>query len=125
MIRHEGTRFDKGIVSEMGESEDGLNPIRKIGQGLVVVIDRRIYPIVTLSTAGLGFQATGYKVGEQIRMKITKMLDLNGGVDATLSVTSAEETITRGEFLPTIPLLRYIIDHIGEVTGVEPSYFRK
>jgi len=109
----------------MDESEDQRHQIRKIGQGLVVVIDRRIYPIVTLSTAGLGFQATGYKVGEHVRMKITKMLDLNAGIDATLSVTSAEETITRGEFLPTIPLLRYIIDHIGEVTGVSPSYFRK
>lgn len=109
----------------MDESEGRHNPIRRIGQGLVVVIERRIYPIVSISTAGLGFQATGYKVGDHVRMKIAKMLDLNTGVEATLAVTSAEETITRGEFLPTIPLLRYIIDHIGEVTGVEPSYFHK
>ncbi|CCG41855.1 hypothetical protein [Magnetospirillum molischianum] len=109
----------------MDESEERRSHIRKVGQGLVVVIDRRIFPIVNISTAGLGFQATGYKVGDLVPIKIAKMLDLSTCVDATITVKSAEETITRGEFLPTMPLLRYIIDHIGEVTGVEPAYFRK
>jgi len=109
----------------MDETDDRRHQIRKIGQGLVVVIDRRIFPLVTISTAGLAFQATGYKVGESVAIKIAKMLDLNCSVDATITVSSAEETITRGEFLPTMPLLRYVIDHIGDVTGVEPAYFRK
>jgi len=109
----------------MDETDNRRGPIRKIGQGLVVVIERRIFPLVSITTAGLVFQATGYKVGDQVALKIAKMLDLTACVEATIRVTSAEETITRGEFQPTMALLHYIIDHIGEVTGVEPAYFRK
>jgi hypothetical protein len=109
----------------MNQVDDRRRHVRKIGQGLVVLIDRRIFPIVNISTAGISFQATGYAVGETVSLKLAKMTDLKNAVDATISVKSAEEAITRGEFHPTMSLLRFIIDHIGDVTGVEPAYFRK
>lgn len=99
--------------------------VRKIGQGLVVLINDRAHPVVDISTAGVCFQSSGHKVGERLRLKIAQLADINDCIEGTITVKSVGEATTRGEFLPTMPLLRYIISHIGEATGTEPAYFRK
>jgi hypothetical protein len=99
--------------------------IRKIGQGLVMLIDGRVYPIVDISTAGISFQAGDQVIGAVIDLKLAAMTDLGKGIEARITINSNNGTITRGEFHPTVPLLRFIIGHIGEVTGTVPAYFTR
>lgn len=98
---------------------------RKVGQGLVLLIDGRAHPVVDISTAGVSFQSGRHKVGEKVRFKIAQLSDISDCIGGTITIKSVGETTVRGEFLPTMPLLRYIIRHIGEATGTEPAYFRK
>lgn len=104
---------------------DRRTQIRKVGQGLVVLIDARVHPVVDISTAGVSFQAAGHKVGAKVSLKIARISDINDCIGGTITIKSAGDATTRGEFLPTMPLLRYIISHIGEATGTKPAYFRK
>lgn len=108
-------------------AQDAKNPrrIRKIGQGLVVLIDGRSYPVIDISTIGITFQAVGHKVGAAVRLKIAQLANISDCIDGVITVKSSGDTTTRGEFRPTIPLMRYIIGHMGEATATEPAYFRK
>ena len=98
---------------------------RKIGQGLAALIDGKAHPVIDISTAGVSFQGIGQKMGAKLAVKIARMSDFNDCIDCVITVKSEEGNVTRGEFLPTMALMRYIIGHIGETTGAEPAYFRK
>lgn len=104
---------------------DRRRHLRKIGQGLVVLLDGRAHPVIDISTAGVSFQSSGHKVGAKITLRIARLADISDCVDGIITIKSVSDTTTRGEFQPTMPLLRYIIRHIGEATGTEPAYFRK
>ncbi|MDO8605423.1 MAG: PilZ domain-containing protein [Phaeospirillum sp.] len=109
----------------MTQTPDRRNHIRKVGQGLVVLIDGRVHPVVDISIAGISFQAAGHTVGTKVSLKIARISDINDCIGGTITIKSAGDTTTRGEFLPTMPLLRYIIGHIGEATGTKPAYFKE
>ena len=109
----------------MALDTDRRRTARRIGQGLVVLIDGRAHPVVDISTAGISFQSTGHKVGGKLGLKIARLANISDCVDGVITVKSSGDTTTRGEFQPTMPLLRYIIGHIGEATGTVPAYFRK
>ena len=98
---------------------------RKIGQGLAALIDGKAHPVMNISTAGISFQGTGQTLGAKLAMKIARTSDFNDCIDCVITVKSEEGNVTRGEFLPTMALMRYVIGHIGETTGTEPAYFRK
>ncbi|RAU22755.1 PilZ domain-containing protein [Paramagnetospirillum kuznetsovii] len=98
---------------------------RKVGQGLIVLIDGRAHTVIDISTAGIAFQTCGSPKGSIVSLKLAQLADISNCIEAKITVVSSQETITRGEFKPTMPLLRYIISHIGEATGTEPAYFRK
>jgi hypothetical protein len=98
---------------------------RKIGHGLAALIDGKAYPVIDISTGGVSFQGIGQKLGARLAMKIARMSDFSDCIDCVVTVKSEEGNVTRGEFLPTMALMRYIIGHIGEATGAEPAYFRK
>jgi len=97
--------------------------IRRIGQGLVVVIGQRLHPIIDISITGVAFQTGGGAPGDQMTIRLAKMTDPLHGITATITVVEVTETVTRAEFQPTIALLRFIIGHISEVTGASPIYF--
>lgn len=109
----------------MAQDTDRRRQLRKIGQGLVVLIDGRAHPVVDISTAGISFQSVGHKAGAKVSLKIAQLTNISDCIDGIITVKSVSDTTTRGEFHPTMPLLRYIIRHIGETTGAEPAYFRK
>ena len=98
---------------------------RKIGQGLAALINGKAHPVIDISTAGVSFQGIGQKMGAKLALKIARMSDFNDCIDCVITVKSEEGNVTRGEFQPTMALMRYIISHIGETTGAEPAYFRK
>ncbi len=107
----------------MTNPKDRRRHARKVGQGLIVLIGGKVYPVVDISTVGLSFQATGYRGGDSIVLKLAQLTNISDCIEARITVTSSDNTVTRGEFKPTVPLLRYIISHIGEATGAEPAYF--
>ena len=109
----------------MGDHKERRRHIRKIGQGLIVLIGGRAFPVIDISTSGISFQATGNKVGDKIALKIAQIADIKDCADGIITVKSVSETATRGEFQPTVALMRYIVGHIGDATGTEPAYFRK
>jgi len=109
----------------MAQDADRRQTIRRIGQGLVVLIDGHVHPVIDISTAGVSFQSVGHAVNARLHLKIARVADMNDCIDGTITVKSVGETVTRGEFQPTMPLLRYIISHMGEATGAVPAYFRK
>ncbi|WP_245651099.1 PilZ domain-containing protein [Paramagnetospirillum marisnigri] len=97
---------------------------RKVGQGLVVLINGKVHPVIDISTAGVSYQAANHKIGATVALTIARLSDISDCIDAKITVISKDETVTRAEFKPTMPLLRYIISHIGEATRAVPAYFR-
>lgn len=97
--------------------------IRKIGEGLVVVIGARVFPLLDISVAGVSFQATGYKVGDTVSLSIAQSADMTKAVDGRITVVAAGGTIVRGRFYPTMRLMRFIIRHFSDAAGIAPRYF--
>ena len=102
-------------------TERRINP-RLAGHGLVMMIGRRVFPIANISITGLGFQGSGYRENEVLTVQIARINALEDCVPAVITVRSVQETMVRGEFHPTLPLMRYIIAHLSEVTGADPTY---
>lgn len=97
--------------------------IRKVGEGLVVVINDRVFPLIDISIAGLSFQCTEYKVGDVLTLNIAEMADMSQTVESRITVIAANGTVTRGRFYPTMRLMRFIVHHFSDATGVAPRYF--
>jgi hypothetical protein len=108
----------------MSSQQERRKIVRKIGQGLVVLIDDKALPVIDISTGGVAFQTLGQVLTGTVHARIARLADITDCVDAKIAVKLSDRTTTRGEFLPTMALLRYIIGHIGEATGTEPSYFK-
>jgi len=97
---------------------------RCMGEGLIVLIGGRGYPLVDISISGLSFQGGGFGVGDRVTVKVAKLFKMAECVEGVITVISAEETVTRGEFEPTLVVMGYIVRHMSEVTGVKPNYFK-
>ena len=107
----------------MAQFTERRRSIRKIGHGLVVLIDGRVHPVIDISTEGVSFQGAGHRIGARIELKIARLADISDCIGGAITIKSTGDTTVRGEFHPTMPLLRYIIQHIGEATGTHPAYF--
>ncbi|CUW40907.1 protein of unknown function [Magnetospirillum sp. XM-1] len=97
---------------------------RKMGDGLAVLIDGKVFPLLDVSLAGLSFQGNGMRPGDRVRLTLAAVRSLDDCVEAMVTVKVAEGGVIRGEFSPTAKLMRYIVAHLGEITGAEPAYFR-
>ena len=97
---------------------------RKIGEGLTVVIANKVFPLVNISETGLSFQATSFRAGDKLALKIAKLANMKDFIDAVATVVVAGDTITRCEFFSTMPLMRFIVRHVSDVTETAPSYFK-
>jgi hypothetical protein len=98
--------------------------MRKMGDGLAVLIDGKVFPVVDVSISGISFQATGFRPGDRIRLSLAALHSLEDSVEAMVTVKTMDGGILRGEFAPTAKLMRYIVTHLGQVTGAAPAYFR-
>lgn len=108
----------------MTQTKERRQHIRKMGDGLAVLIDGKVHPLADISLAGLSFQGSGFRPGDRIRLTLAAVRSLDDCVEATVTVKVAEGGVIRGEFAPTAKLMRYIVAHLGEITGAEPAYFR-
>ena len=108
----------------MPQMKERRHHIRKVGDGLVVLIDDQVYPVLDISVSGMSFQASHVAVGDRIKLKIAQLTNMKACIDGELTVRAVNGTVARGEFFATMPLMRYIISHIGNVTGGEPSHFK-
>lgn len=97
---------------------------RRLGEGLILAIGGRAFPILDISVAGVSFQGAGYKPNDRITAILAEAGNPAAGVETTVTVRSTGNTVVRGEFYPTNKLMRFIMAHVGEVTGGAPSYFR-
>ena len=97
---------------------------RKMGDGLAILIDGRVFPVLDISVSGLSFQGNGHRPGSRVRLTVAALHALDDSVEAVVTVKEAGGGIVRGEFVPTARLMRYIVAHLGEVTGTRPAYFR-
>lgn len=97
---------------------------RRLGEGLILLIDGRAFPVLDISVAGISFQATGYKPNDRIAATLTETANPAAGVETSITVRAVGNGVVRGEFYPTNKLMRFIMAHVGEVTGGAPSYFR-
>jgi len=91
---------------------------------LVVLIEDRVYPVIDISVSGISFQNSAHPVGSSVKLKLAQLNNLDDSVDGTITVRAASDTITRGEFSANMALLRYIVTHIGKLTGATPSFFK-
>ena len=97
--------------------------IRKMGDGLVVLIDGKVFPLIDISVTGVSFQATGYSVGQSLSIKLAKLTSMADGVDGEITVVAITDTISRAKFYPTMRLMRFIIRQLSEFSGIAPRYF--
>ena len=108
----------------MTQIKDRRQHVRKMGDGLAVLIDGKVFPVSDISVSGVSFQGTGHKPGDRIRLSVVALRALDDNVEAAVTVKVIDGGMVRGEFAPTAKLMRYIITHLGEVTGSQPAYFR-
>lgn len=97
---------------------------RRIGDGMVVIIDNRIFPIFDISVSGIRFQGDGRQVGDIIRFRLACLQNMNDFVDCKIIVRVADENSIRAEFRPTFRLMKFLLGHFGEITGPRPLFFR-
>ncbi|BAE50404.1 hypothetical protein [Paramagnetospirillum magneticum] len=108
----------------MTQIKERRQHIRKMGDGLAVLIDGKVFPVVNVSISGVSFQGAGYRPGDRVRLTLAALQALDDNVEAMVTIKSADSGILRCEFSPTTKLMRYIVGHLGDVTGAEPAYFR-
>jgi len=106
----------------MKQTKERRRHIRYLGQGMVVVIEGQGYPVIDISTSGIHFQGGSFELGAVVPLKLMRLKGKQDSVDGSI-IVKAVGTTTRGEFRPTMPLLRFIIRHLSEVTGVRATYF--
>jgi hypothetical protein len=108
----------------MTQFKERRQHVRKMGDGLAVLIDGKVFPVSDISISGVSFQGSGHKLGDRIRLSVVALRALEDKVEATVTIKVVNGGIIRGEFAPTTKLMRFIISHLGEVTGSQPAYFR-
>ena len=108
----------------MNQVKERRQHIRKMGDGLAALINGKVFPVVDISLSGLSFQGAGHRPGDQIRLTVAALHALDDSVEANVTIKASEGGILRGEFAPTAKLMRYIVSHLGVLTGAQPAYFR-
>ncbi|RAU22167.1 PilZ domain-containing protein [Paramagnetospirillum kuznetsovii] len=118
-----------GFVSEVSLNpkffgKDRRRHSRRFGDGMVVVIDNRIFPIFDISVSGIRFQCAGGKPGDKISLRVARLQNMSDFVDCQAIVRHADETSIRAEFIPTFRLMKFLLGHFGEINGTSPVFFK-
>ncbi|WP_158240503.1 PilZ domain-containing protein [Telmatospirillum siberiense] len=100
---------------------------RHFGRDLLVLVpEGSSYPVRDISPGGLCLQGTPFAIGELVGITLSSAANPFDAVDASCRVVAISTTGSHMEFCPvTMPLLTFIIQHIGKELGVEPYYFGK
>lgn len=100
---------------------------RHFGRDLLVLdSEGGSYPVRDISPGGLCLQGNAFAIAEVVTITLTSESNPFDAVDAICQVVAIGTTLTHMEFRPvTMPLLTFIMQHIGQELGVEPYYFGK
>lgn len=99
---------------------------RYLAQHLCVELDGKTYPVINISSGGVHFKGQGFFVGNPLTLVIRSHQDENDRIKADCKVVEIEGESVHAEFTkPTMPLMHYVIGHIGQAMGVTPQYFKK
>jgi len=112
------------MAIHMQKHKERRRVIRQVGQDLAIVIGNHAFPVVDISTVGVSFQGCHGKIGDTLTVAIVRISVPDDRVEAQLTLRDVSVTMSRAEFHPTMAVMRYVVQHIGEATGASPAYFK-
>ena len=87
------------------------------GQVLFIKIGIRPYPIIDISSGGLGFEAENYAVGDMVRLRIVSVLDKYDFADAVCEVMRVDGFRVAARFAqPSAALTEFVETYIRQWT---------
>lgn len=87
--------------------------------------DGRCYPLINISEGGLSLEGTPFALGQMVVLTLSSTTSPDDTILADCKVVAVRQDATHLTFEKvTIPLLTFIMAHIGRVLGVAPYYFR-
>ncbi len=99
---------------------------RHFGRGLLVLGPDGVHAVCDISPDGLSLQGKPFALGQSVTITITSSSDMTEQVEAGCQVVAIGGSVTHLAFTQvTMPLLTYIVQHIGMELGVVPYYFGK
>ena len=98
---------------------------RHFGRDLIVLdAAGRSYPVRDISVDGLCFVGDPFPVGDRVAITLASSQAPDRTVRAECRVVAISAVGTHMEFAPvTVPLLTFVLKHIGAEMGVTPYYF--
>lgn len=100
--------------------------VRHLAESLIVGIEGKDYPLVNISTGGVNFTGKGFFAGNPLKMTIRSAQDAKDCIVVDCKVVAVDGESVHTEFTkPNVPLLNFVIGHIGQAMGVKPHFFKK
>lgn len=100
--------------------------VRHLAENLQVLIDGKAYPLINISTGGVYFQGQGFYAGNPLSLVIRSLHDEKDSVATVARVVAVTDSAVHAEFTKAnVPLLNFVIGHIGQAMGVKPHFFKK
>ncbi|MGE5503259.1 MAG: PilZ domain-containing protein [Actinomycetota bacterium] len=104
---------------------DRRRHVRYPAQTLMVEVDGEVMPLVDLSIGGLAFEGDGFRPGRRVSLRLSSCLDVDFAAQGTAEVASIHGPRVGASFVkPSFGLLKYVVGHIGTLTGTVPYVFR-
>jgi hypothetical protein len=99
---------------------------RHFGRGLLVLAPGGAHTVCDLSPDGLSLQGKPFALGDSVTIIITSLSDTTKRIEADCHVIAIGASVTHLAFTRVnMPLLTYVVQHIGTELGVAPYYFGK
>jgi hypothetical protein len=116
----------KDRTMSMSKGEERRKHVRHLAESLVVVTGGKTYEVVNISTGGVFFKGTGFFKGNPLSITIRAANNEMDCITADCKVVEVGTESVHAEFAkPTMPLMHFVIGHIGQAMGVKPQYFKK
>jgi hypothetical protein len=95
-------------------------------QTLFVELRNEPYAMIDISAGGFAFEGWEFTPGEQVSAVIRSALDGQDLAVAHCRIIQVSGSRVSVAFVdPHLPLLRYVIGHIANITGVEPHLLKR
>ncbi|MGE5546966.1 MAG: PilZ domain-containing protein [Solirubrobacterales bacterium] len=95
-------------------------------QTLFIEIDGQPHALIDISAGGVAFEAHGLHPGQVVLALIRSVLDEQDFAVAHCRIIQVCGCRASAAFVdPKLPLLRFVIGHIGNMTGVEPHLLKR
>ncbi len=110
----------------MNKGDERRKHVRYLAENLIVEIAGNTHPVVNISTGGVFFVGQGFYLGNPLSLVIRASQNEADSMKAECKVVEIRADCIHAEFLkPTMPLMHFVIGHIGQAMGIKPQYFKK